>query len=327
MATDSPAADRREFMLRVLRLGGVSAATVGATAWLHSRSARPAEAEALVADRRTGVPADPGLPEMVVAQGESPRALVRQAVDALGGIRRFIARGDVVVVKPNIGWDRAPEQAANTNPVLVAEVVLLCQEAGARTIIVTDMSCNDPRVCFERSGIAEAARNAGAQVILPDERRFRQVNLGGDVLTTWPVLEPFLIADKIINLPIAKHHSLTGCTLGMKNFYGIIGGQRSRLHQRIHESLVDLTAFARPTLTIIDAYRVLMRGGPTGGSLADVEFKKTLLAGTDPVALDAYAAKAWWDLDYQRLPFLRIAQARGLGKMNFEDVRTKMINV
>jgi uncharacterized protein (DUF362 family) len=205
--------------------------------------------------------------------------------------------------------------------------VRLCQDAGARTVIVTDVSCNDPRVCFVRSGIAAAARSAGAQVILPDERRFREVNLGGDVLTTWPVLEPFLTADKIINLPIAKHHSLTGCTLGMKNFYGIIGGQRSRLHQRINESLVDLTAFVRPTLTIVDAYRVLMRGGPTGGSLADVEFKKTLLAGTDPVALDSYAAKAWWDLDYQRLPFLRIAQARGLGKMNFEDVRTKLVTV
>ena len=327
MASDSPAADRREFMLRVLRLGGLSAATIGAGAWLHYRSDRPKESEVLVADRRTGVPADPNLPEMVVAQGESPEALVRRAVEALGGMRRFIARGDVVVVKPNIGWDRAPEQAANTNPQLVAEVVRLCQDAGARTVIVTDMSCNDPRTCFERSGIAAAAMAVGAQVVLPDERKFRQVNLGGEVLTAWPVLEPFLTADKIINLPIAKHHSLTGCTLGMKNFYGIIGGQRSRLHQRINESLVDLTAFARPTLTIIDAYRVLMRGGPTGGSLADVEFKKTLLAGTDPVALDSYAAKAWWDLDYQRLPFLRMAQARGLGKMNFEEVRTTFLTV
>jgi uncharacterized protein (DUF362 family) len=312
-------------MLRVLRLGGLSAATAGAAGWLSWRSERPKESEVLVADRRTGVPADPNLPEMVVAQGESPEALVRRAIDELGGIRRFIARGDVVVVKPNIGWDRAPEQAANTNPAVVAEVVRLCQDAGARRIVVTDVSCNDPRVCFERSGIAAAARAAGADVVLPDERRFRQVNLGGEVLTAWPVLEPFLAADKIINVPIAKHHSLTGCTLGMKNFYGIIGGQRSRLHQRIHESLVDLTAFARPTLTVVDAYRVLMRGGPTGGSLADVEAKKTILAGTDPVALDSYAAKAWWDLDHQRLPFLRIAQARGLGKANFEEARTKVV--
>jgi uncharacterized protein (DUF362 family) len=327
MAVDTPAAERREFMLRVLRLGGLSAATLGAAGWLSWRSARPVESEVLVASRRTGVPADPNLPELVVAQGDSPEALVRRALDELGGMRRFVARGDIVVVKPNIGWDRAPEQAANTNPAVVAEVVRLCQDAGARRVVVTDMSCNDPRVCFDRSGIAAAAKAAGADVILPDERRFRQVNLGGEVLTAWPVLEPLLNADKIINLPIAKHHSLTGCTLGMKNLYGIIGGQRSRLHQRINESLVDLTAFARPTLTVLDAYRVLMRGGPTGGSLADVDLKKTLLAGTDPVAIDSYAAKAWWDLDYQRLPFLRIAQARGLGKANFEEVRTKLVNV
>jgi uncharacterized protein (DUF362 family) len=325
MPNERPAADRREFLLRVLRLGSLSAATVGVGAWLHGRSERPSEPSVLIADRRTGVPPDPNLPEMVVAQGGSPQALVRRAVDELGGIRRFIARGDVVVVKPNVGWDRAPEQAANTNPGLVAEVVTLCLEAGARTVIVTDLSCNDPRICFERSGIAAAARTAGADVIVPEERHFREVDLGGDVLTTWPVLEPILTADKVINLPIAKHHSLTGCTIGMKNFYGIIGGQRSRLHQRINECLADLTAFARPTLTIVDAYRVLMRGGPTGGSLADVELKKTLLAGTDPVALDSYAAKAWWDLDCQRLPFLRIAQARGLGKMNFEEVRAKVV--
>jgi uncharacterized protein (DUF362 family) len=325
--SDIPAAERREFLLRVLRLGGLGAATAGAGAWLANRSHRPEETRILVADRRAGVPADPTLPELVVAQGESAQQLVRRALDELGGMRRFVARGDVVVVKPNIGWDRAPEQAANTNPLLVAEVVRLCHDAGAKRVIVTDVSCNDARTCFERSGIAAAARDAGAEVILPEERRFKEVNLAGDVLTAWPVLEPFLAADKIINVPIAKHHSLTGCTLGMKNFYGIIGGQRSRLHQRINESLADLLAFVRPTLTILDAYRVLVRGGPTGGSLADVELKKTLVAGTDAVTIDSYAAKAWWDLDYQRLPFLRIAQARGLGKMNFEDARTKIVTV
>ncbi len=327
MPNDRTAEDRREFMLRVLRLGGLSAATIGAGAWLGARSGRPSESAVLAADRRVAVPDDPALPEMVVVSGGEPDAMAHQALEALGGVRRFVARGDVVVVKPNIGWDRAPEQAANTNPALVASVVRLCLEASAARVIVTDMSCNDPRLCFERSGIAAAARAAGADVILPEERRFKTASLGGEVLTTWPVLEPFLTADKIVNLPIAKHHSLTGCTLGMKNLYGIIGGQRSRLHQRIHESLVDLLAFARPTLTILDAYRVLMRGGPTGGSLADVEVKKTLVAGTDPVAIDAYAAQAWWALDAHRLPFLRLAQARGLGKMDFEQVRTKLMSV
>ncbi|HSK09857.1 MAG TPA: DUF362 domain-containing protein, partial [Vicinamibacterales bacterium] len=314
-------------LLRVLRLGGLGAGTVALGSWLHARSAKPQGPSVLLADPRVGVAADPSLPELVVVQGESPEALVRRALDDLGGIRRFIARGDVVVVKPNIGWDRSPEQGANTNPEVVAALVVLCHEAGARKVIVTDVSCNEARVCFANSGIADAARKAGAEVILPEERRFREVNLGGEVLTTWPVLEPFLAADKVINVPIAKHHSLTGCTLGMKNFYGIIGGQRSRLHQRIHDSLVDLLAFARPTLTVLDAYRVMMRGGPTGGSLGDVEFRKTVIAGTDPVAIDAYAAKAYWDLDHYRLPFLRIAQARGLGTPNFEDVRSTVVNI
>ena len=113
----------------------------------------------------------------------------------------------------------------------------------------------------------------GAEVVLPQPRFFKKADLGGEVLGEWPVLEPFLDADRLINVPIAKHHSLTGVTLGMKNWYGLIGGDRNRLHQRIHESLVDLTGFAKPTLTIMDAWRVLMRNGPTGGSEDDVETK------------------------------------------------------
>jgi uncharacterized protein (DUF362 family) len=262
---------------------------------------------------------------MVVAQGEDPRALVRRCLDELGGIRRFVARGDVVVVKPNIGWDRTPEQAANTNPDVVSEIARLCLAAGAAKVVVTDVSCNEPRRCFVRSGIAEAARAAGAQVLLPEESRFRDVDLRGNVLRSWPVFEPFLSADKMINVPIAKHHGLTGATLGMKNWYGILGGQRSRLHQHINESLADLAAFMRPTLTIIDAYRILLRNGPTGGNLEDVLFRKTLLAGTDPVALDAYAAKAYWDLDFQRLPYLKLAADRGLGTYEFEKVPTRAV--
>jgi uncharacterized protein (DUF362 family) len=319
--------DRREFLLRVLRLGGLSAASAGAAAWLSTRSRRPEEARALIIDRSLGVPPDPRLPELAIAQGGEPERLVQAALDVLGGVTRFVSRGDVVVIKPNVGWDRGPEQAANTNPELVAALVRLCQDAGAKKVVVADVSCNDPRSCFDRSGIAEAARRAGAELVLPEPRRFKEVNLRGESLGVWPVLEPFLVADKIINVPIAKHHSLTGVTLGMKNWYGILGGQRNRLHQRIHESLADLAAFMRPTLTIMDAYRVLMRNGPTGGSLADVETKKTLIAGTDPVALDAYVAKAYWDIDFQRLPYLRLAEERGLGKMNFEDVRSQIVSV
>jgi uncharacterized protein (DUF362 family) len=315
---------RREALIQILRLAGATAFAGGLGVWLTSRSRHPEETLSPILKRNFSVPTDATLPEMVVAQGDDPRALVRRALEELGGIRRFIAQGDVVVVKPNIGWDRTPEQAANTNPEVVAEVVRLCHAAGAARVVVTDVSCNEPRRCFERSGIAAAAGAEGALLILPEERKFREVNLNGDVLTVWPVFEPFLAADKIINIPIAKHHSLTGATLGMKNWYGILGGQRQRLHQHIHESLVDLAEFMRPTLTILDAYRVLLRNGPTGGNLEDVAFKKTLLASTDPVAVDAYAAKAYWDLDYHRLRYLQLATERGLGSMHFESVPTRI---
>jgi uncharacterized protein (DUF362 family) len=281
----------------------------------------------LTLTRSFTVPPDTRYPEMVVAQGEDPRALVRKALEGLGGAQRFIARGDVVVVKPNISWDRTPEQAANTNPLAVAEMVRQCLNAGAKKVTVADVSCNEPRRCFERSGIARAARDAGAEVILPEERLFHLVNLRGDVLGEWPVLEPFITADKMINFPVAKSHNLTSVTLGMKNWYGILGGARNRLHQRIHESLADLADVMRPTLTLMDAYRVLIRNGPTGGSLADVVLKKTLVAGTDPVALDAYVAKAYWDLEPSQLRYLQLAQDRGLGIMDFANVRTEVVAV
>ena len=140
---------------------------------------------------------------------------MRRAFEELGGAQRFVSRGDVVVVKPNASWDRTPEQAANTNPLVVAETVRLCLEAGAKKVIVTDVTINEPHRCFERSGIGEAARAAGAEIVLPGEQGFREVDLRGEVLGPNPVLEPFLNADKLINLPVAKHHSLTGATLGM----------------------------------------------------------------------------------------------------------------
>ena len=320
--------DRRQALLKLLRLAGAGAGSAALGFWLDQRSTRPEQTLVMGAKRSHAVAPDPKLPEMIIAQGgDDPAQLVRRAFEELGGIRRFVSRADVVVVKPNIGWDRTPEQAANTNPSLVAEVVRQCWDAGAKKVIVADVSCNDARRCFQRSGIAEAARRAGAEVILPEPERFKDVDLQGEVLQNWPVFEPFLAADKIINIPIAKHHSLTGTTLGMKNWYGILGGPRHQLHQRIHESLVDLADFIRPTLTIIDAYRVLMRNGPTGGSLEDVVLKRTVLAGTDPVALDAYAAKAYWNLDLNSLPYLRLAAERGLGTPAFETLRTRIVRV
>ncbi len=319
--------DRRQALLRLLRLGGLSAGAVAAGWWLRQRDHRPEDTAAPALVRNLTVPADAALPDMAVVQGDDPRLLARRAVEEMGGIRRFIARGDVVVIKPNIAWDRTPEQAANTNPDVVAELVRLCVDAGARKVVVTDIPCNEAQRCFRRSGIAAAATAEGAEVILPEAHRFREVDLRGDVLRAWPVLDPFLNADKIINVPIAKHHELTGVTLAFKNWYGILGGTRARLHQRIHESLADLGAFLRPTLTIIDGYRILLRNGPTGGSLEDVALRKTLIASTDPVAADAYAAQGWWNLAPEKLGWLQLAAKRGLGTPQYENLRVRAVRV
>ena len=325
MGPDATISGRREAMLRLLRLGGVAGGAAGLGVWLNGRGRRPAEPAAAIVRTNFQVPDDASLPEMVVVQGDDPARLARRAIQELGGMHRFVSRGDVVVIKPNAAWDRTPEQAANTNPEVVAEICRLCLEAGARRAIVTDVSINDARSCFARSGIAAAARAAGAEVVLPEDRLFREVDLRGQVLHSWPVLEPFLSADKMINVPIAKHHSLTGATLGMKNWYGILGGPRQRLHQQIHESLVDLADFMRPTLTLIDAFRVLLRNGPSGGNPADVALQKTVIAGTDPVMLDAYAAKAYWDLDWHTLRYLKLAGERRLGALSFETARTRFV--
>ena len=311
---------RREAMLQLLRAGGAAAGVSGAAYWLNTRSTRPVPAPPEQARRDHRVAPNHTLPQMTVVQNGEPAALVQRALADLGGIGRFISRQDVVVIKPNIAWDRTPEQAANTNPDLVAEVVRQCWQAGAKRVIVTDVSCNEPRRCFQRSGIQAAARAAGAEVILPDPDLFREVDMGGVVLKSWPVFTPFLEADKLLNLPIAKHHALTGATLSMKNWYGILGGQRNRLHQQIHQSLVDLAAFMLPTLTIMDCYRILLRNGPTGGNLEDVALKKTVVASIDPVALDTYVAKAYWNLDPEQLPYLRMAANRGLGTTEFDTL-------
>lgn len=327
MGTEPPCRQeqRRDFLLQFLRPAGVSAGLAGAAWWLKGRGRRPAE-PALFAGRpdRT-VPRAAGLADMAVVRGAAPRELVRRAFQELGGVHRFVSPGDVVALKPNMAWDRTPAQAANTNPEVVAEVARLCLQAGAARVLVSDVPVNEPRQVFERSGIAEAARREGAEIVLPEPRRFQPVDLGGETLGRWPVLEPFLTATKLINIPIAKHHSLTGVTLGMKNWYGVLGGARSRLHQRIHESLADLAAWFRPTLTMLDACRVLLRNGPSGGSLADIAEKQTVIAGIDPVALDAYAAQAFWGLSLDRLHYLKLAAARGLGRTDFENLSTRVV--
>ncbi|MBI5049967.1 MAG: DUF362 domain-containing protein [Nitrospirae bacterium] len=151
--------------------------------------------------------------DLAVAQGTSPSEITKAAIDAIGGIKKFISRGDVVVIKPNMAWDRVPEQAANTNPDVVSAVVELCIEAGAKKVKVFDRTVNEPRRCYVQSGIAEKAKASGADVSYVDERKFRDMNIKGQALKSWPLYTEVIEADKVINIPIAKHHGLALITL------------------------------------------------------------------------------------------------------------------
>jgi uncharacterized protein (DUF362 family) len=317
---------RREFMKRSGTVAGLAAFTGISAAMLHTPERHPFavdETPSVIRDLRVqGI--DPGL---VVVRGDDPAAMLRHALKEAGGMEAFVSKGDRVVVKPNIGWDRKPEQAANTNPDLVAETVRQCFAAGAAEVIVTDVTCNDANRCFNKSGIAYAAREAGAAIQLPRENRFRDVNMGGAMLGTQKVDEAYLQADKFINIPIAKHHGLTRVTLSMKNLYGILGGNRSRLHQDIHNSIADLARFLRPTLVIMDAYRVLLHGGPQGGSLQDVDDARTIALGTDPVAVDAWSGAEFFGLAPGDMPWLALAEAYGVGTSDLDMVDIRELGI
>ncbi len=222
--------------------------------------------------------------------------------------------GETVLLKPNMGWDRTVAQGANTHPAVVAEVARLCFEAKAGRVLITDVPVHDAARSAERSGIRSAALATGATLVLPAQADFIRVALDGAVLDSWEVISPVLEADRVINLPVVKDHALTRLTCGLKNWYGLLGGTRARLHQEIHQSIADLAAAMRPTLTVVDATRVMLRGGPTGGRLEDVVAMNALAAGTDPVACDAWGA-GLLELDPAEIPFLVIAQGRGLGSI------------
>ncbi|MBF0329996.1 MAG: DUF362 domain-containing protein [Nitrospirae bacterium] len=265
-------------------------------------------------------------PNLAVSRGTDAEKMVRAAVDRIGGITRFIKPGERVLIKPNVSWDRQPEQAANTNPEVVAAVVKMCVEAKASVIWVTDVSVNDPYRCFARSGVEDAAKKNGGVLKFATENDFVQTDLKGKALKVWPVSAFFHQVDKLINIPMVKHHSLSKCTMAMKNLYGVLGGQRNRLHQDINTSIADLAAAIKPTLTIMDATRILMRNGPTGGNLADVARGDTIIAGTDIVAIETYGL-SFLDLKPENIPYILMAEQRGAGTTDIKSLNIAEISV
>jgi len=270
--------------------------------------------------------AAPPPPHAVWVENGEPAELLAAAFKELGGISRFISRGDVVVVKPNIGWDRAPQYAANTNPDLVAAVVRECLNAGAKTVKVFDRTCNNPLRCYNNSQIERKAKDAGADVSHARENRFVDKAINGDVIKQWPIYRDYLEADKTINLPIAKHHSLGRLTLGMKNLMGVMGAGRGDLHNDFQRKIIDIDRTILPTLTIIDAYRILTANGPVGGNLAHVKQPRTLIMSQCVVSAD-YLALDLFGLKVEEVSLVSEALKRGMNKFDVKSLDVKRVRL
>lgn len=308
-------ADRRDFIRQAVALGAGLAGVGAAGALLHQTEADEAEPGDTVRPRvfDTRVPPRQDAPVLAVVHGTDATEATRRAIEALGGMGRFIAAGETVVVKPNIGWDRLPIHGANTNPDIVAAVVAMCREAGAARVIVTDVSCNEIRRSFERSGIWKATEDAGGEIVLPQDGLYEEVDLYGGVLGRWRVLRPVVEADRLINVPVVKHHGLARVTAAMKNWYGVLlDDGRNRLHKKIDEGIADLAGTFRAAVTVLDATLVMVRNGPQGGSLGDVERRDLVAASTDPVAADAWAASLLGRTP-REIPYIGLAERAGLG--------------
>lgn len=325
MSRDGPysGVGRRELLTRWGPAALAVSALAGTGALLAGREGRhhPPDDRALASPRDWRVSADVRA-RLAVAVGGLPADNVERALNAHGGIEQFVRRGEKVVIKPNCAWDRTPEQGANTDPELVGTLVRMCLSAGAASVIVADSTCHDPDCSFARSGIAAAARAAGAKVTHQSSGGVTRMDLGGSVLGAWDVLRAFADADRVINVPLVKHHALARATVGMKNWIGAVTGPRSALHQRLSLVTAELGAAFKPTLTIVDATRVMVSGGPTGGSLSSVRTLRQLAVSTDPVAADAWGASLL-DLGPGDLPYLEVAARLRLGTTDWASILEK----
>ncbi|HEX9883568.1 MAG TPA: DUF362 domain-containing protein [Desulfobaccales bacterium] len=309
MASTNLDLERREFLKRLAALGLAAGAGSLLTLPLELWAMAPLEAAPPVVAR---------------AQGINYANLVGDAIQALGGMKKFVNPGEVVVVKPNMAFDRPPELGANVHPAVVRQVVELCLEAGAKQVKVFDHPTYEPRKSYKISGIEAAVRgirDPRVSLEFVDERRFVAVQAEkARTLKTWHYYRDVLEADRFINLAVAKHHSSAGLTMCLKNMMGAIGGNRRALHVKLDQNIADMNLILRPDLHVLDATRIMVKNGPSGGRLEDVEVRNLVFAGTDPVALDAYGTTLF-GLKPADIGHIVKAHQAGRGEMDLSRIK------
>jgi uncharacterized protein (DUF362 family) len=263
-----------------------------------------------------------------VAHGQDPAASVKAALASLGGMARFVKPGQDVIIKPNICVDyHPPEYAATTNPVVVASLVALCLSAGAKKVRVMDspFAGISPNSAYAVSGIEAAVKAAGGEMEVMSPIKFAKFDIPqGKSLTSWEIYRDVLETDVLINVPIAKNHSLARLTLGGKNLLGVVTDP-NQIHSNLGQRVADLVSLIRPNLTVVDAFRILVDHGPTGGSLEDVRQANTIIASHDIIAADAFGATLF-GLTGADISYIKKGAEMGLGQMDLKSVKVEEFN-
>jgi uncharacterized protein (DUF362 family) len=271
--------------------------------------------------------------DLVAVMGGEPDVMFKRAIAEIGGMSKFVKKGQRVVVKPNIGWDRKPELAADTNPQLIEEIVRQCFAAGAKEVTVFDHTCDDWIKCYKNSGIEDAAKSLGAKLVpAHEESYYREVSLpNGKVLKNAKVHQAILDSDVWINVPILKHHGGANLSISMKNYMGIIWDRKIFHREDLQQCIADICTFEkRPILNIVDAYRIMKTHGPQGRSETDVMLTKGLFISSDIVAVDTAAAKFFnqvREMPLEKVGHLANGQDLKLGTMAIEQLNVKRIKI
>ncbi len=267
-----------------------------------------------------------GPPDLVAVKNGEPEALFDSGIQALGGMGRFVKKGQTVVVKPNIGWNTPPERAANTNPRLVRRIIEHCLQAGAKAVYVFDHTCDAWRDSYRTSGIEQAVKDAGGRMAPGNsEGYFQAVTVThGRRLREAKEHELILQADVFINVPVLKSHGGATLTVAMKNLMGVVWDRGEWHANNLHQCIADFASYRKPDLNVVDAYNVLMRHGPRGVSAADVANLRAQLLTTDLVTADAAAAKLF-GLEPDAVDYIRIASEMGVGRKDLEKLNIQRI--
>jgi uncharacterized protein (DUF362 family) len=304
--------DRRNFIKKIIS-GTIAAGSMAAFGNLTELLAAPASAESY---------------DLVAVKGGEPDVMFDKAIASLGGMEKLVPRGSKVLVKPNIGWDVAPERAGNTHPRLVARIIEQCLNAGAKEVSVFDHTCDQWSRCYKNSGIERAVKDAGGKIASGDsEGYYQKIDVpNGKRLTEAKVHELLLGADVFINVPVLKHHSSSMLTIGMKNLMGVVWDRWYWHRNDLHQCIADFASFRKPALTVVDAYNVMKQNGPRGVSEGDVVPMKSQIVSTDIVAADAAAAKLF-GVEPQGIPHIQLAADMNLGRMDLSALSINRIKL